>query len=297
MGTWGVGLYDDDKAADLTDSIAVLAKIPATGARLLEILLKQAGHTPELTDAGGPTFWLVIADQFERRGIRCAMAFDRALTAIESGLDLKDLEDRGQDQKDIAKRKSILDELAKRLRSPRPERKIPENPKLPDAVVQVGEVYAFPTMAGLPFASHGRSAADFDRRAFVPDGWGAIAILDQARAFDWIPWCAVASVSVDPSRFPELREVVNGELLYHAQTNGATRCLPKRSELERVPFRFIERVELDRTAAQAVVAHWPNAEQAVELGWEMRAVAFGSNCRFMSELPRGPQLAALVANH
>lgn len=242
MGRWGAGLYDDDVAADLKQSIAIVATIPVSGDRLLEILLRQAERTRESTDDDGGTFWLVIADQFERRGIRCSVVVERALTVLD-GLDLG------------RKRKAGLDKLAKRLRSPRPERTVPTNPKRPDAVVRVGEVYAFPTMAGRSFATH--------------------------------------VTSVDPSRLPALPELMGGELLYHSQTRGATRCIPRRSELKYVPFQLVGTCALDPRAAQSVVAGWPSVEQAVQLGWSMRDVAFGRDNRV--SLPKGPPLSTLVS--
>jgi hypothetical protein len=281
MGRWGTGLYDDDKAADLRQTIALIATIPASGDRLLEIVLMHEERPPELTDGDGCTFWLVIADQFERRGIRCDTVVERALMAI----------DAERDQRERAT--SYLGRLAKRLRSPRPERRRPRKPRPPAAVVTTGEIYAFPTMAGLPVATHVTSAADFDRRDFVPDGWGVIVIVDQGRAFEWIPWCAVASVSVDPSETPTLPGLLGGELLYHSQTNGATRCIPKPSELAEVSFQRVGTVTLDPSAARALVARWPSETEAVQLGWRMRYAAFGRNTRFT--LPTGPRLSTLVA--
>ena len=292
MGAWGVGLYQDDTAADLRDIISLIAKIPAEGDRLLKMLLETQGEH-ELTDDGGPTFWLVIADQFERRGIRSRMAFERALLAIDSGLDLKDLENRGEDAKGLSKRKSILDRLAQRIRSPRPERILPKNPRLPDAVVGTGDVYAFPTMAGLAFASYVSGAEDFDRRNFKQDGWGAVVVVDQGRAFDWLPWCALISVAVDPSKMPTIPDLFGAELLYHSQTKGATRCVPKRSELKDVPFQLIGKVELDKEAIESIMAKWPSAEESIQLGWPLRTVAFGRNSRF--SLPKGPSFSTLVA--
>lgn len=32
MGTWGAGLYEDDTASDLRNSMALVTKIPADGA-------------------------------------------------------------------------------------------------------------------------------------------------------------------------------------------------------------------------------------------------------------------------
>ena len=59
MGTWGTGLYQDDGAKDLKNTIALLAKVPVSGDRLLEILLGSYKDGVKLTDDGGPTFWLV----------------------------------------------------------------------------------------------------------------------------------------------------------------------------------------------------------------------------------------------
>jgi hypothetical protein len=44
-------------------------KAPFDGDRLTEILLELHAITPETEDE--TAFWLVLADQFERRGIEC----------------------------------------------------------------------------------------------------------------------------------------------------------------------------------------------------------------------------------
>jgi hypothetical protein len=103
MGAWGAGLYDDDEIADLKSSIGLVAKVPVSGERLLEILLEGQGGRPALNDENGPAFWLAVADQFERRGVQCpevtAMAFD----VIASGADLRDQEQRGMEARHLKK--------------------------------------------------------------------------------------------------------------------------------------------------------------------------------------------------
>ena len=47
MGCWGPGLYQDDDAEDLKNSIALLAKLPVDGDRLLEILLANQEVPPD----------------------------------------------------------------------------------------------------------------------------------------------------------------------------------------------------------------------------------------------------------
>jgi len=106
MGSWGLGLYQDDSAADLRSMIATLANLPATGDRILEIILDTWKEAVGLDADGGPTFWLVIADQFERRGIACSKVYEQALSAIDTGADLRDLEARGAEQRDLKKARS-----------------------------------------------------------------------------------------------------------------------------------------------------------------------------------------------
>ena len=67
MGSWGLGLYQDDSASDLRSMIAILAKLPASGDGILQIILDNWNEPVGLGDDAGPTFWLVVADQFERR--------------------------------------------------------------------------------------------------------------------------------------------------------------------------------------------------------------------------------------
>jgi hypothetical protein len=87
MGTWGASLYEDDEAGDLKATLAVLCKVPAHGDRLLEYLGEIYGDCDPATDEGA-RFWLVTADQFERRGIDCQRAATMALGVIENGSDL-----------------------------------------------------------------------------------------------------------------------------------------------------------------------------------------------------------------
>ena len=145
MGTWGAALYDDDSASDLRDTLALLCKVPVPGDRLLELLKELYGDC-DPTDEDGALFWLVTADQFERRGIECVEAASTALSIIEGGGDLLRAREKGADEAFLEKRTVVLQDLAKRLRSPRRfrPRVPPRNP--PPLVVATGEVYAFRTM-------------------------------------------------------------------------------------------------------------------------------------------------------
>lgn len=73
MGCWGAGLYEDDFALTVKASVQLQARLPADGERLLAILREI--HTIEPGAADEIPFLLVLADQFERRGIPCPELF------------------------------------------------------------------------------------------------------------------------------------------------------------------------------------------------------------------------------
>ena len=269
MGTWGTGLYSDDTAADLKNTIALLTQLPEGGDRLLEIVIEAYGDSVELTADGGAAFWLVVADQFDRKGIRCARAFEQARKAIASGADLRDLEARGMPAKDLKKRAAILDELDRRLQKPRPEKPRPKGGKPPDFVVDIGEVYAFPTMASQAFNAW---YASWEQAKFVPDGWGAMLVIGRGRVFDWLPWCAVASLTVDPSREPSLDDAAGARVRTEI---GGTLCVPRRTHLNKMKMRLLGRLDLDPGKAAAIIADDPTPQYAVTAGWSFVSVVRG----------------------
>ena len=290
MGTFGVGLYDDDTAADLKSSLSILCTIPVTGDRLLDILLRQYDGDVALSDEAGPTFWLVVADQFERRGIHCQTAFERALAAITSGVDLDNLRARGMGARELAKRATLLQEIAIRLQSPRAERKLPKTPKPPECVVQAGEVYAFPTWSGRAVNAWVLDKPSVD---IPPDGWGALLILECGRVFDWLPWCAVASLTVDPARPVDMNAVLQSKLLLHLQTKGAALCVPKKSHVQRMQMLRMGELRLDSQRAHEATSKTVSAEAATNMGWSISAAAYGAN--FGEKLPQGATVASLLA--
>ena len=85
MGIWGSGLYAGDFAADLRAAVGAVARLPFDGDRLVEILSEvepDASRNP--ADEDHITFWLVVADQFARRGIVSPHAQARALAIIDT---------------------------------------------------------------------------------------------------------------------------------------------------------------------------------------------------------------------
>jgi hypothetical protein len=264
--TWGVSLYADDSAADLRKTMGALADMPVSGERLLEILLANHHDSAALEDSGGPTFWLVTADQFERRGIRCAEVFEKAKEIAATGADHRDFESRGASPADLRKRDAVVAALIERISHPRPERPLPRAKKPPPFVVEVGQVYSFPIMgisARNPYGSEGTTPW------FEPDGWGAMLVALRRRVFDWIPVCGVASLTVEAIREPTLDDALAAQVV-----DPCSLCVPRRSHLKHMRAKLLGAVDLDPAAAAALMPV-PNGrepipetpENAAVIGW------------------------------
>ncbi|MFZ6657405.1 hypothetical protein [Undibacterium sp. TJN19] len=285
MGTWGAALYDDDSASDLKNTLALLCKVPVDGERLLNYL-KQLHGERNPADGDDAFFWLVTADQFEKRGIVCTEASTNALAIIEHGIDLDNARDRGADEKFLGKRARVLDELAARLKSPRPLRDKKTAGKPPDMVLQTGEVYAFPTMQGMGWNPY-RNLAE---GSFKADGWSAMVVLDTGRMFDWLPWCALASLSVDPVVKPTLHDAVRGQMIFHLQTYGAGRFVPKRKHAQGLGLELLGHVTLDPLLVAPHLSKW-SVSTAIACDWSIAYAAYSGTYK---GLPTGCELEALL---
>src|SRR6476619_5915355 len=132
MGSWGTGLYSCAFALDLRSAIGALTRLPFDSERLVEIVCEfEPGPAQNPSDEDYTTFWLVLADQFARRGIDSARARERALQIIDDGADLATQQKRGQAAADLARRRRILEELRARIVQPPPSksRKVLRNPE------------------------------------------------------------------------------------------------------------------------------------------------------------------------
>lgn len=285
MGTWGAGLYEDDQASDLKNTIALLSKVPAQGERLLQILEKNWGSC-DPDDDDGRLFWLVVADQFERRGIDCPRVPATALSIIASGVDLESAKDKGADHKFLKQRALALEELRKRLITPRPIKPHKKAGKAPGAVLNIGEVYAFPAMNGIAWSPHRLPYLP----PFEPNEWGAMVVLATGRAFDWLPWCALASLTVDPAVKPTLADVLGARLITHFQTNGAGIFVPKKAHAKGLGMELLGHIKLDPALVKPTLSKW-GIETAVQMDWTISYGAYSASCK---GLPIGCELASLI---
>src|SRR5262245_43667981 len=119
MGVFGAGLYSGDFALDLRSAIGAVSRLPYDGDKLAGILCEtEPGPANHPEDEDHTTFWLVVADQFARRGIASARVLEQALAIIEGESDIIMLERLGMDQSGLKKRRKMLAELRERLVEP-----------------------------------------------------------------------------------------------------------------------------------------------------------------------------------
>lgn len=189
MGAWGTGLYSGDFALDLRTVVAAVSRVPLDDAQMVKALCdteKSAAENP--ADEDHAIFWLVLADQFEKRGIFSAQVRDTALAVIDGGGDAAMMQKLGMKPADLRKRAAKLAELRARLvaqpalSKPRTTMKAPV-----PYVFEVGGVYAYPTLQGAVINPY-MSAKRFDRSAWHPDGFGLMLVTGRGSVFGYLPW-------------------------------------------------------------------------------------------------------------
>jgi hypothetical protein len=189
MGVWGTKLYSGDFAADLRGAVAAVVRLPFDGEQLLELLCEtEPGAARELNDPDHTVFWLVVADQFAKRGIACATARETAIAIIDEGRDQATMASLGMDGAGLRARGRMLAELRARLAAPAPAMKARTVLKKPQPyLLQTGEAIVFPTARGRCINPYFRS-----KEAIIggwrQDGWGAAIIVECGRAFDFLAW-------------------------------------------------------------------------------------------------------------
>jgi hypothetical protein len=207
MGVWGTGLYSSDMAADMRATIKSVLRLPFDEDRIVDILCdgeRTAANNPN--DEDHTTFWLVLADQFEKRGVAHAPTREKAIAIIDRGDDLTMMESRGMKLADLRKRGAKLAELRARLaaapRSSKPRATI----KAPQPyVLEVGVLYACPVKRSSCLTPYLRDNYYADT-PWIADGWRQFVILDRGRVFDYLAWYQPIVCKKPVQQKPQLSE-------------------------------------------------------------------------------------------
>ena len=241
MGVWGTGLYSGDFAMDLRTTIGAVSRLPFGPDRLVEILCETeptAANNPN--DEEHTTFWLILADQFAKRGITCDRVRERAIQIIDGFEDLAMLEKLGAKPTDIRRRRKLLLEVRARIAATpvnKPRTVLNKPQKL---LMEVGDIVAYPTCEGKCINPYYVSK-ELDKRYTtdgpVPwnqDGWAAAAIVDCGRAFEFLSWYRPLTLAQARREKPTL-DSLRGDVLWILGLPGT--CSPthfKRMELEKI---------------------------------------------------------------
>jgi hypothetical protein len=186
VGAWGAGLYSSDMAADMRAVIKSTLRLPLDEDGIVRILRDCEPAADDPNDEDHTTFWLVLADQFEKRGVAHAPTREKAIAIIDQGDDLAMMERLGMRQADLRKRGANLADLRARLATGPRVAKRRATMKAPDEyLLDLGVLYACPVKGSSCINPY---LAKAKRDTTQPDGWRQFVIVDRGRAFDYIAW-------------------------------------------------------------------------------------------------------------
>ena len=193
MGVWSTGLYAGDFALDLRSTIQ--------GSRPLAVRRGQTRRTSWVRRnqraAGNPededhtTFWLVVADQFAKRGIVSDRARETALTDYRrAAADMAMLEKLGMDPASPEKTSRRSLKSCARGSPRRPAAKTTSRSQETAGVCDgCGRCFASdPTCEGNAVSIRISPRRSETSAWKGQDGWSAAVIVDRGRAFEFLTW-------------------------------------------------------------------------------------------------------------
>jgi hypothetical protein len=248
-------------AADMRATIKSVLRLPLDEDRIVDIVRDCEGRAAiDPNDEDHTTFWLVLADQFEKRGVAHAPTREKAIAIIDQGDDLTMMEKRGMKPADLRKRGAKLAELRTRLTAA---------PRLskPRAMINAPEPYLFETGVLYACPVEGSSCINpyfgkkqLERRPFTADGWRQFVILDRGRAFDYLAWYQPLVCKKPVREKPQLSDA-GADLWWELDTPKT--CPP--DHFDRMGIAAIGRLPIDMKKARARFAKV--RPSIVFLGW------------------------------
>src|SRR3954454_9642897 len=208
MGVWNTGLYSSDFALDLRSAISAVIRLPLDADQLVQVLSElEPTASQSMDDEDHTSFWLVLADQFAKRGMLTESLRSKALNVIDGGLDVSMHARRGMAGSHLAKRRKVLEQVRARVldrQESTKSRPVLKNPQ--PYVMEVGDVLVYPTSKGKPinpYITPGKERSS-GPLAWNQDGWSALVVVDRGRAFGFLTWYRPMTITVALPDRPEL---------------------------------------------------------------------------------------------
>jgi hypothetical protein len=150
MGIFGPGLYSGDFAMDLRTNISAVVRLPFEPEELVQILShSNPSASDDQTNEEHTTFWLVVADQFAKRGIFSERVREKALAIIDRGEDIATLQNLGMNTGDVRKRQKTLGDLRARIVAAPTTNKSRNVLRKPQPLLmEIADVLIYPTCDG-----------------------------------------------------------------------------------------------------------------------------------------------------
>lgn len=137
MGTWGVKLYDDDTAQDVKDEYVDLLRQGIENEEATKRMIER-WDTDDVEE--GPIFWITLANTQWEYGKLIDIVKEKAIYYIESEVELE----RWKEDKELYdKRKEILNEVAKKLKTQNENPKKIRKYRIYKCPWNIGDVYAY----------------------------------------------------------------------------------------------------------------------------------------------------------
>jgi hypothetical protein len=219
MGTWSTALYGNDASSDIRGDLKELFTTPLP----IDAILAKLRAKYALDDENNEDYadlWLALADQLHTHGIVAPKVFATARAIIDKGIDLKVKRALEMDERDLAKRASLLKELRAKWAKPHPKPQKRKIQSKADAFVfEIGDCVTFPMTEGDSMVLAGK----YDK-GWEPDAYGAFAVLARGLHMDLYAWYAVARLHLRTAKRPRLERcaaaMIESELGYGAELMG-----------------------------------------------------------------------------
>lgn len=267
-------MYSGDFALDLRTTIAALARLPFDGDRICRMIRDtEVQAADNAADSDHTTFWFVLADQFQRRGIVCKDVTSRAVALIDSGADAAQMRSLGMTEAGIRKRTATLAELRARLTSGNvlPRRATVKKPQR--LLMNVGDIFAYPTSHGDCFNPYvGPKVKWYE---WSQDAWSACIVVDNGLAYDHLAWYRFATIKHELNEKPTIEALA--QLPFALRGAGTTSNV----HMKRMAFELLGNVVIDRAAIEAAFGVLKAAVSAA-----VQDVSIGNHLWVVSKEPR-----------
>ena len=263
MGTWGVGLYSNDLAADLRDEFKAVVRAPWDDDKLVVWALSNYPGLADPSDDEYSDLCLVLADLFWTYGIEHQATLESAQRIIADGIDLEAKRRLGMVERDLRKRARVLDALAAKLGATNPKPRARRVLLRPEPfVLEVGDCFLYPTSRGEPrnpYVGPKQEERFYSVHHWQADGWGAAIVLTRYHRYGVFARYVIAILRSHAGTRPGISDFATLSVRHSARIGWSGPVLDRRvhavetsgQHLERMRVEIVGNLAIDRERVEA----------------------------------------------